>query len=67
MATIIVMLVTKDDQVIIEIWEKKEKALKHLAELSKKSIGKIPQQDQHELNEEQKQWIKRKTWRNWDK
>jgi len=53
------MLVTKDEDI-------KKVHRKRLEKLSKKSIGKIPQQDHHELNEEQKQWIKRKTWRTWD-
>ena len=46
------------DQEIQEIWIAKEKALKHLAELSQLSNQKPPQLDV--LNVEQKQWVKDK-------
>ena len=46
------------DQDLKEIWEAKEKTRKRPEELSKKSLGEIPQLD--EPNEEQKQFIENK-------
>jgi hypothetical protein len=41
--------------------KEKERHLKRLLDLSEKSLGKMPQLD--EPNEEQKQWIRKKSWR----